>query len=82
MFSFGKLHLKQTTKRNFDELETNLQWELVQQPRWDMWCNHLMITLRVRGKNCGIMPSSRNSIKQMAFIKVINGRNRLDQFKH
>jgi hypothetical protein len=25
MFSFGKLQLKQTTKGNFDELETNLQ---------------------------------------------------------
>lgn len=58
------------------------KWELVQQSRWDMWCNHLMITLRVGGKNCGIMPSLRNSIKQMTFIKVKNGRSRLDQFKH
>jgi hypothetical protein len=47
-----------------------------------MWCDHLMITLRVGGKNCGIMSSSRNSIKQMTFIKVMNGKSRSDQFKH
>ncbi len=58
------------------------KWKLVQQLKWDMWCNHLMITLRVGGKNCGIMPSLGNSIKQMTFIRVRNGRSMLDRFKH
>jgi hypothetical protein len=36
-----------------------------------------MITLKVGGKNCGIMVFSRNSTNQMAFTKIENGKKKL-----
>jgi hypothetical protein len=54
-----------------------------QSPNWIstcdvVWCLHWELMEGI----CGIMVFSGNSTNQMAFTKVGNGRNRLNQFKH
>lgn len=56
-----------------------MSWRLIYRSQWilplsfNKWC-HCMITLKVGGKNCGIMVFSGNSTNRMAFTKIENGK--------